>query len=145
MSKFLGVRIPEALYNALGETAQAGFVTKTDIVKTALERYLNYEIDEDWQIAAWNLFDIDAHKLKYALSYSSSAAEFFSLVSKWAKGMKLRVKEARVETVIEVATANRTFIVKEGNEKPKIAIISSITKQIDSALIELFDEDEEEK
>ena len=86
---FIGLRIPDPLDNALERMMKDRGMSKSEIIRDAIERFIvdYYAADDfdNWKPIAWNLFGIDSHKLNYALSRAETPDEFFSYVDRWTK------------------------------------------------------------
>lgn len=140
--KYMGFRMDSSLFERIELIAKENNMTKSDVVRAALRSYLQYDIDDQWQVTAWQLFDIDAHKVRYALDNSKSASEFFSLVKRWVKGMTLRIQPSTTNTIVNIETEVGEFTAQAPHNLPKVTIIAEIIKQIDQKLIELYDLEE---
>lgn len=143
--KYIGFRLEEDLLDRMKLLAKENNMTMSDIVRSAIRSYLQYDLEDQWQVIAWQLFDIDAHKVRYALDNSKSAAEFFSFVKRWVKGMTLKIHPSPTYTIVSINTEAGEFTVQAPHTIPKVAAVADIIKQIDQKMIEAYDLDELEK
>jgi hypothetical protein len=136
----IGFRVSGDEHTAILKAAKLSpYRTLSDFIrKLVLENISLTELSDDWEIKAWNLFGINAEQLRYALTRSKSPEEFFSIVSRWPKFMKMRVSRTQEALVLTVSLEGEEITILESRDSSKVGIISRVVEQLDTRVQNLI-------
>jgi hypothetical protein len=132
----IGFRVTDDEHTAIVKAAKlSASRTLSDYIrKLVLENIPLTELSDDWEIKAWNLFGINAEQLRYALTRSKSPEEFFSIVSRWAKHIKMQVSRTQEALVLNVTLDTQVFTVLESRDNSKVGVIAGAVNKLDDSL-----------
>jgi hypothetical protein len=135
---YIGFRASDALSNAIDTLAKFNRRNKSDIIREAMEQYIFentiIEEDQDWKPVAWNFFDIDFHKINYALSRSNSPEEFFSMISKWTK-YQMRVRVDKENLTVLISKGDIDIVAVEPRKQFKERVITNMVFNLEKQYI----------
>jgi hypothetical protein len=136
----VGFRVNGDEHTAILKAAKLSpYRTLSDFIrKLVLENISLTELSDDWEIKAWNLFGINAEQLRYALTRSKSPEEFFSIVSRWPKFMKMRVSRTQEALVLSVSIEDSEITILESRDNTKVGVISKVVDQLDTRIQNLI-------
>jgi metal-responsive CopG/Arc/MetJ family transcriptional regulator len=87
---FIGFKASESMVKKLDEVAKRKGVGRSELIRDLIRNNLDTTDDfSNWKVYAWNLFGINNDQLRYAMGTSETAEEFFSIISKWSKNIKI--------------------------------------------------------
>ena len=136
---YIGIRTSEELHRAIKKMAESQNRSMSDIIRQILETHvIDFFTTEqvEWKILLWSIFNVDTHKINFALSNSSTAAEFFALFSKWLKNHKLSVHYIEDTLHVSLHKGEKIITSYANVRQPKETIISSIVVDIESKIME---------
>lgn len=137
-SQFRAIRLPLELDEAVVKAANKqtnGNISQL-IIKILSQ---NLEIKpvntgHDWEVIAWNLFNITAPQLNYALSSSREAHDFFSSMSKYARNFSLLISINPETLLLTITSTTMSFTVQGRRSLTKIELIADLVTKIDHEL-----------
>jgi len=129
--KIVGFRVSEELFKRLHEMALEKNTSISDVLRDIILDNLDMSYRySQWEVYAWNLFNVNADQLNYAKRVSKSPEQFFSIISKWSKDTKIRIIPHPQLVLIEFVYKDKIYLVQESCVLPKIQAIQSIVDQL---------------
>lgn len=133
--KIVGFRVSDELYDRLHEMSIEKNTSISDVLREIIMENLDMSYRySQWEIHAWNLFNINADQLNYAKKVAKAPEQFFSVVSKWSKDTKIRVIAHPQLTMVEFQYKGKTYLIQEARILPKIQVIQSIVDQLEDKI-----------
>ncbi len=137
--RIIGFRVSEELYDRLHEMAIDKNTSISDVLRDLVINNIDmsYQFSQ-WEIIAWNLFNINADQLNYAKRAATVADQFFSIVSKWSKDTIIRVIPHPDLVMVEFKHKGKSYLIQESRILPKIQIIQGIVDTLGKQIEESF-------
>ena len=135
-SQIIGVRFSLEFAERLKKMAKersigGNKVTVSDLVRDIVINNLDFSYNfSQWEIEAWNLFNVNAHNIKFALHNSTTAEQFFSILTRWSKDTKIRVIPSPDMTMIEFTHKDRNYVLTQPRHIAKLQAIAEIVDEL---------------
>jgi len=129
--RIVGFRVSEELHSKLHDLAIEKGTTISDIVRDIVLNNLDltYQYSQ-WEVHAWNYFNVNADQLAYAKKAAQVPEQFFSIISKWSKDVKIKVIPHPTSTLVEFVFKDKVYLISEERFLPKLQVIQSIVDQL---------------
>lgn len=129
--KIVGFRVSDELYARLHEMALEKTTSISDVMRDIIIENLDMSYRySQWEVHAWNLFNVNADQVAYAKRASKIPEQFFSIMSKWSKDTKIKVIAHTELVIVEFQYKGKMHLIQESKILPKIQIIQSIVDQL---------------
>lgn len=92
------------------------------------------EIGTEWEIATWSIFDTDSERVRYALTKSRFAEEFFSILSRSNTTNNIKIGRVGDQFTVSINKIGECFTASTKFEQNKMTAISSIVMQLDTLI-----------
>jgi hypothetical protein len=136
---FIGFKASESMVKKLDEVAKRKGVGRSELIRDLIRNNLDTTDDfSNWKVYAWNLFGINNDQLRYAMGTSETAEEFFSIISKWSKNIKIYIIPSTENVKIKFSRDNKDLIISEARILGKVKVIASIIEKLDSEIAAEF-------
>ncbi|HPJ76322.1 MAG TPA: hypothetical protein PLS36_05745 [Clostridia bacterium] len=136
---FIGFRTSDKLQQLIEKAAKTrGLSVSTlcrDIIRDNLDTTMGYS---NWKAIAWNLFNITADQLNYALNKATCPDDFFSIVSKWSKVTKIQIIPGKENVTLKFEHQGEAYIIREPRNMPKLVTIANIIELLDTKIYETY-------
>lgn len=133
--KIVGFRVSEELFKRLHEMSLEKNTSVSDVLRDIILDNLDMSYQySQWEVYAWNLFNVNADQLNYAKRVSKAPQQFFSIISKWSKDTKIRVIPHPNLILVEFVYKEKVYLIQESCVLPKIQAIQSIVDQLVSKI-----------
>lgn len=135
-SQIVGVRFSLEFVERLKQTAKerslnGNKVTVSDLIRDIVVNNIDFTYNfSQWEIEAWNLFNVNAHNIKFALNNSTTADQFFSILTRWSKDTKIRIIPNPDMTMIEFTHKDRNYVLTQPRHIAKIQAIAEIIDEL---------------
>lgn len=129
--RIVGFRVTDALHARLHEMATEKNTSISDVMRDIIMENLDMSYHySQWEIHAWNLFNVNADQVRYAKTASKIPEQFFSILSKWSKDTKIKIIAHPQLVMIEFQRKDKSYVLQESKILPKIQVIQSIVDQL---------------
>jgi hypothetical protein len=133
----IAFRVSQTLFDKVQETAKKRGIKTSDLLRETIEENMRSSATEDWEVVAWNIFEISADQFKYAFRNARSCEEFFSSIGKWAKRLNLKIYRFQGQIGLSINYQGKPIHIYRPQELPKIENIAGFINELDKRIQEI--------